>query len=124
MFIAFPITLFREFDLSNACKRSLSTGNRRSPHRVGAGTAQFIQKSSDLCRAGLMAGPSSGLPHSPDCCAFWKSNRIWIEFRNSDGEVLSVFVCCDILLFLIWNKYSTILDPADFVVPGADYDED
>jgi hypothetical protein len=45
------------------------------------------------------------------------------SFRNADGEVVAVFVCCD-TPFPYLDKYSTILDPADFIVPGAHHDED
>ena len=92
------------------------------PHRVGAGTTESYKKSLDLCRAGLMAGPSSGFALA-GLLRFLEEQSNLDQFRNSDGEVLSVFVCCD-TPFPYLDKYSTILDPADFVVPGADYDED
>jgi hypothetical protein len=42
---------------------------------------------------------------------------------HSDGEVLAIFVCCD-TPFPYLDKYSTILDAADFIVPGTGHDED
>jgi cysteine synthase len=92
------------------------------PNRVGAGTAESYKKSLDLCRAGLMAGPSSGFALA-GLLRFLEAHTDLDSFRNADGEVVAVFVCCD-TPFPYLDKYSTILDPADFIVPGAHHDED
>lgn len=92
------------------------------PHRVGAGTAESYKKSLDLCRAGLMAGPSSGFALA-GLLRFLAGQANLDPFRNSDGDVVAVFVCCD-TPFPYLDKYSTILDPVDFIVPGAHHDED
>lgn len=92
------------------------------PHRVGAATAESYKKSLDLCRAGLLAGPSSGFALA-GLLRFLGEHPDLNRFRNSDGEVVAAFVCCD-TPFPYLDKYSTILDPADFVVPGAGHDED
>ena len=64
------------------------------PHRVGAGTAESYKKSLDLCRAGLMAGPSSGFALA-GLLRFLAGQADLDSFRNSDGDVVAVFVCCD-----------------------------
>ena len=92
------------------------------PHRVGAGTAESYKRSLDLCRAGLMAGPSSGFALA-GLLRFLAGQADLDSFRNSDGDVVAVFVCCD-TPFPYLDKYSTILDPADFIVPGSHHDDD
>ncbi len=92
------------------------------PLRVGAGTTESYKKSLDLCRAGLVAGPSSGFALA-GLLRFLEEQSSLEPLRNSDGEVVAVFVCCD-TPFPYLDKYSTILDPADFIVPGAHHDED
>jgi cysteine synthase len=92
------------------------------PHRVGAGTAESYKMSLDLCRAGLMAGPSSGFALA-GLMRFIQQQSDIDQFRNSDGEVIAVFICCD-TPFPYLDKYSTILNPADFVIPGASHQGD
>jgi len=92
------------------------------PDRVGAGTNESYKQSLDLCRAGLMAGPSSGFALA-GLLRFFREQSNLDKFRNSDGEVLSAFVCCD-TPFPYLDKYSTILDPADFMAAGASDHED
>lgn len=92
------------------------------PHRVGAGTAESYKKSLDLCRSGLMAGPSSGFALA-GLLRFLDEQRDLDRFRNSDGDVVTAFVCCD-TPFPYLDKYSTILDPGDFFTPGSGLDED
>jgi cysteine synthase A len=88
------------------------------PNRVGAGTSESYKQSLDLCRAGLMAGPSSGFALA-GLLRFLGEQADLDNFRNSDGEVLTAFVCCD-TPFPYLDKYSTILDPADFMLPGVE----
>ncbi len=91
------------------------------PHRVGAATKESYKKSLDLCRVGLLAGPSSGFALA-GLLRFLGEHQDLDRFRNADGEVVAAFICCD-TPFPYLDKYSTILDPADFVVPGAREDE-
>ena len=92
------------------------------PNRVGVGTKESYKKSLDLCRAGLMAGPSSGFALA-GLLRFLEEQRSLDQFRNSDGEIVAVVVCCD-TPFPYLDKYSTILDPTDFATPGAEHSED
>ena len=92
------------------------------PHRVGASTAESYKKSLDLCRAGLLAGPSSGFALA-GLLRFLGEHHDFDRFRNSEGEVVAAFICCD-TPFPYLDKYSTILNPADFIVPGAHEEED
>lgn len=91
------------------------------PHRVTAATKESYKMSLDLCRAGLLAGPSSGLALA-GLLRFLCQHHELDSLRNTDGEVVAAFVCGD-TPFPYLDKYSTILDPADFVVAGANYDE-
>lgn len=91
------------------------------PHRVGAGTAESYKKSLDLCRAGLIAGPSSGFALA-GLLRFLEQQSDLDHFRNSDGDVLAAFICCD-TPFPYLDKYSTILSPTDFIVPGAPHED-
>lgn len=88
------------------------------PDRVGAGTNESYKKSLDLCRAGLIAGPSSGFALA-GLLHFLEERSDLDRFRNADGEVLAAFVCGD-TPFPYLDKYSTILDPTDFAVPAAE----
>ena len=91
-------------------------------HRVGAATNESYKKSLNLCRAGLLAGPSSGFALA-GLLRFLGEQHDLDRFRNNDGEVIAAFVCCD-TPFPYLDKYSTILDPADFILPGAGHHED
>ena len=86
------------------------------PHRVGAATRESYRQSLDLCRVGLLAGPSSGFALA-GLLRFLGEHQDLDRFRNSDGEVVAAFICCD-TPFPYLDKYSTILDPADFRAPG------
>ncbi len=82
-------------------------------HPVGVGTKESFKKSLDLCRAGLLAGPSSGFAYA-GLLHFLKEQPRLDSFRNQKGEVVCTFVCPD-TPFPYLDKYSTILDPSDFV---------
>jgi cysteine synthase len=84
---------------------------------VEASTKESYKKSLALSRAGLIAGPSSGFALA-GLLRFFEQQSNLDQFRNGDGEVVAVFVCCD-TPFPYLDKYSTILDPIDFIVPGA-----
>ncbi len=91
------------------------------PYRVGAATKESYKKSLELCRAGLLAGPSSGFALA-GLLRFMGEHHDLDRFRNSDCEVVAAFICCD-TPFPYLDKYSTILDPADFMVRGAHEEE-
>ena len=80
---------------------------------VGAGTKESFKKSLDLCRAGLVAGPSSGFAYA-GLLRFLGEQSDLDGFRNKKGEVLCTFICPD-TPFPYLDKYSTILDPSDFI---------
>jgi len=82
-------------------------------HRVGIGTKESFKRSLDLCRLGLMAGPSSGFAFA-GLLKFLKEQRDLDSLRNGNGEIICTFVCPD-TPFPYLDKYSTILDPSDFV---------
>jgi cysteine synthase len=84
---------------------------------VEASTKESYKKSLDLLRAGLIAGPSSGFALA-GLLRFFGQQSCIDPFRNADGEVVAAFICCD-TPFPYLDKYSTILDPIDFVIPGA-----
>jgi cysteine synthase len=84
---------------------------------VEASTKESYKKSLDLLRAGLIAGPSSGFALA-GLLRFFEQQRCLDPFRNANGEVVAAFICCD-TPFPYLDKYSTILDPIDFVKRGA-----
>ena len=83
------------------------------PEPVGASTKESFKKSLDLCRAGLVAGPSSGFAYA-GLLRFLTEQRDLNGLRNKKGEVVATFICPD-TPFPYLDKYSTILDPSDFV---------
>jgi cysteine synthase len=83
------------------------------PEPVGVGTKESFKKSLDLCRAGLVAGPSSGFAYA-GLLRFLEEQRDLDHLRNKNAEVVTTFICPD-TPFPYLDKYSTILDPSDFV---------
>jgi cysteine synthase len=80
---------------------------------VEVGTKESFKHSLQLCRAGLMAGPSSGFALAA-LHRFFQTRKADLDLlRNSDGEVIATFVCGD-TPFPYLDKYSTHLDPSDF----------
>lgn len=78
-------------------------------------TRESFKKSLELCRAGLMGGPSSGFALA-GLLKFLQSREAASgldALRNEDGEVIAAFICADTPLPYL-DKYSTHLDPADF----------
>jgi len=92
------------------------------PNRVGAGTTESYKQSLDLCRAGLMAGPSSGFALA-GLLRFLREQPNLDRFRNADDEVICAFVCGD-TPFPYLDKYSTILAPTEFSLPNGAQDDD
>jgi cysteine synthase len=83
-------------------------------HRVGISTKESYRKSLALCRAGLIAGPSSGFALA-GLLRFIEQHPNLDQLRNRHGEVFACFLCPD-SPFPYLDKYSTILDPADFEI--------
>lgn len=82
--------------------------------KVEIGTKESYKKSLELCRSGLIAGPSSGFTLAGLIKFFNTFDASNLDsLRNSDGEIMAVFVCPD-TPFPYLDKYSTILDPEDF----------
>ncbi|MDO8486473.1 MAG: pyridoxal-phosphate dependent enzyme [Candidatus Staskawiczbacteria bacterium] len=86
-------------------------------YQIEVKTKESYKKSLELCRVGLIAGPSSGFVLA-GLIKFLKSqctqrNNKLDNFRNKNNEVVAVFICAD-TPFPYLDKYSTILDPSDF----------
>lgn len=82
---------------------------------IEAETRESFKKSLELCRAGLMGGPSSGFA-LVGLLKFLQAKEAAGDLdslRNADGEVLATFVCADTPLPYL-DKYSTHLNPSDF----------
>jgi cysteine synthase len=82
---------------------------------VEVGTKESFKQSLQLCRSGLLAGPSSGFVLAGLLHFFEKqaTSSVLDRLRNKDGEVYAVFICGD-TPFPYLDKYSTHLDPEDF----------
>jgi cysteine synthase A len=82
---------------------------------VEAGTKESFRYSLRMCRAGFMAGPSSGfaLAGLLRYLERAKNEAGFDGLRNKDGEVYAVFICGDTPLPYL-DKYSTHLDATDF----------
>jgi cysteine synthase len=78
-------------------------------------TRESFKKSLELCRVGLMGGPSSGFALA-GLLKFLKAREAASALdalRNDDGEVIATFMCTDTPLPYL-DKYSTHLDSSDF----------
>jgi cysteine synthase len=82
---------------------------------VEVGTVESYKRSMQLCRAGIVAGPSSGfaLVALQRFLEEKKKDSTLDKLRNADGEIVTVFICSD-TPFAYLDKYSTHLDAADF----------
>jgi cysteine synthase len=82
---------------------------------VEVATRESFRMSLLLCRAGLMAGPSSGFALQGLLKALQAREAAGEldDLRNEDGEVVAAFICGDTPLPYL-EKYSTHLDPSDF----------
>ena len=77
-------------------------------------TRESFKKSLELCRSGLMAGPSSGFALAGLLKFLAGQDASALDaLRNADGEVVAAFICADTPLPYL-DKYSTHLDPSDF----------
>ena len=82
---------------------------------VEVATKESFKRSLELCRVGLMGGPSSGFALA-GLLKFLKAQEAasgMDALRNQDGEVIAAFMCSDTPLPYL-DKYSTHLDPSDF----------
>jgi cysteine synthase/rhodanese-related sulfurtransferase len=79
------------------------------------GTKESFERSMDLCRAGIVVGPSSGfaLEGLFQFIRKQKENGSLDKFRNGDGEILAVFICPD-GPFPYLNEYFEYLDDSHF----------
>jgi cysteine synthase len=82
---------------------------------IEVGAADSFKKSLQLCRAGLVAGPSSGfaLGSLQQFLETSKADSSLDQLRNAEGEIIAVFICGD-TPFPYLDKYSTHLGPSDF----------
>ena len=89
--------------------------NEKIYRRIEAGTKESFKKSLALCRAGLIAGPSSGFALAGLLKFLNEKQKLsdLDSFRNRGGNIVAVFICPD-TPFPYLDKYSTILDPSDF----------
>ncbi len=80
-----------------------------------AGTKESFEKSLELCRSGIMAGPSSGFALAGLLSFLSKQNGSGSlnRFRNEDGEIVAVFICPDSPLPYL-NEYFEYLDESHF----------
>ncbi len=82
---------------------------------VEVGTKESFRQSLQLCRSGILGGPSSGFALT-GLRRFLDARQAAGELdklRNANGEVVAAFVCADTPLPYL-DKYSTHLDPEDF----------
>ncbi len=91
---------------------------QRGIHHVEVETTKSNPASVNLLRAGLLAGPSSGfalvgLIRFLETCR--KDPTRWENLRNESGDIVASFICGD-TPHLYVDKYSTILDTADFAM--------
>lgn len=101
---------------SEVCLREVSLPWRKAADSViEAGTKESFKQSLELCRAGLMGGPSSGfaLAGLLRFLEMREADSTLDSLRNTDGEVIATFICPDTPLPYL-DKYSTHLDPSDF----------
>jgi cysteine synthase len=74
---------------------------------------ESYKRSLDLCRSGIVCGPSSGFAVA-GLLHFLESRSADLDqLRNQDDEVIAAFVCADTPLPYL-DKYSTYLDSSDF----------
>jgi cysteine synthase len=74
---------------------------------------ESYKRSLELCRSGIVCGPSSGFAVAGLLHYLETREADLDQLRNRDGEVIAAFVCADTPLPYL-DKYSTYLDPSDF----------
>lgn len=84
---------------------------------LGVSVKESYKASLQLCREGILGGPSSGLAYAGLLQFLRGRNPKDLDlFRNKDGEVVAVFICPDTFLPYL-DKYTTHLDAADLAKP-------
>ncbi len=88
---------------------------RSTDHIEEVGTKESFKKSLELCRAGIVTGPSSGfaLQGLFQFIAKQKENGGLENLKNKDGEVVAVFICPD-SPFPYLDEYFEFLDESHF----------
>lgn len=91
-------------------------------HIEEVGTKESYEKSLELCRAGVVAGPSSGLALQGLLQFFSKrkSEGGLNDLRGKNGEIVAVFICPD-GPFPYIEEYFEYLDASHF--PGIEHEE-
>ena len=99
----------------NLLKQIAFDWNTYVDHVKECGTKESFEKSLGLCRCGLMVGPSSGfaLAGLINFLAEQKKLGKLDELRNTDGEIVAVFICPDSPLPYL-NEYFEFLDDSYF----------
>jgi cysteine synthase/rhodanese-related sulfurtransferase len=84
-------------------------------HVEEVGTKESFEKSVELCRAGIVSGPSSGfaLRGLLQFFAKQKENGSLKKLRDANGEIVAVFICPD-SPFPYLNEYFEYLDDSHF----------
>lgn len=88
---------------------------KASDEVVEVGTIDSYSQSLLLCRNGILAGPSSGFALA-GLFSFLKEkkeNNSLDQYRNSDGEIIACFICCDSPYAYI-DKYFEYVDESFF----------
>ncbi len=86
------------------------------------GTKESFEKSMDLCRAGIVAGPSSGFALQ-GLLQFFKKQKDkgkLDDFKSKNGEIIAVFICPD-SPFPYLDEYFQYLDASHF--PKIEHEE-
>ncbi len=91
-------------------------------HVEEVGTKESFERSLELCRAGIVAGPSSGFAFQGLLQFLFKQKEAGKldDIRNDDGEIVAVFVCPD-SPFPYIDEYFEYLDTSHF--PGIEHEE-
>lgn len=91
-------------------------------HLEEVGTKESFKKSLELCRGGIVAGPSAGfaLQGLLQFLSKQKEQHRFDGVKNEDGEVVAVFICPD-SPFPYIDEYFEYLDASHF--PGIEHEE-
>jgi cysteine synthase/rhodanese-related sulfurtransferase len=91
-------------------------------HIEEVGTKESFEKSLELCRAGIVAGPSSGFAFQGllQFLSQQKEQNALDALRNDNGEIVTVFICPD-SPFPYIDEYFEYLDASHF--PNIEHEE-
>ncbi len=95
---------------------------RATDYMEEIGTKDSFEKSLELCRTGIIAGPSSGFALQGLLQFFQKQKKQGKlgNLRNGEGEIIAVFICSD-SPFPYINEYFEYLDESYF--PKIEHEE-